>query len=117
MVVLKKLNLYYRVKGSTLMETLVATVLIVVVFMLASMILNNLFSNSFKNNTNEADAHLNELQYLYINGKLEMPYQTNYNQWQINVDSFIENNQDIVEFEAIHSKTKKAVLNQYIEIK
>jgi hypothetical protein len=66
MVILKK------IKASTLMETLVATVLIIIVFIIASMILNNLFFNTIKNNTTQIDAHLNELQYLYINEKLFM---------------------------------------------
>ena len=61
MVILKK------IKASTLMETLVASVLIVVVFMISSMILNNLFSNTIKSNTRAIEAHINELQYLYIN--------------------------------------------------
>ncbi len=110
MVILKK------VKASTLMETLVATVLIVVVFMLASMILNNLFSSTIKNNTKGIDAQLNELQYKYINDKLTLPYQTNFNQWQINIDSFKENNQNIIEFEAVQTNTKKTILKQYIEV-
>lgn len=111
MVILKK------IKASTLMETLVATVLIVVVFMLASMILNNLFSNSIKNNTKEVDAQLNELQYIYINEKLTLPYQTNFNNWQINVDSYTENNQNIIEFEAQNVSNNKTILKHYIEVK
>ncbi len=109
MVVLRK------VKASTLMETLVATVLIVVVFITASMILNNLFSNTIKNNTRDIDAQLNELQYLYINEKLLLPYQSNFDLWEIKVDSYKQNNQNIVEFEAVQTETKKTILKQYVE--
>jgi hypothetical protein len=109
MVVLKK------IKGSTLMETLVATVLIVIIFMLSSMILNNLFSNTIMNNTRNIGAQLNELHYLYINNKITLPYQIELIDWQIRIESFKENNQNIIEFEAIHSNSKKKVLKQYVE--
>ena len=103
MVVLKK------IKASTLMETLVATVLIVVVFMMSSMILNNLFSNTIRNNTKDIDAYLNELQYLYINDKLIVPYQEDYKEWQISVVPFNEARTNTVVFESLNSSTKKSV--------
>lgn len=81
MVVLK------RIKGSTLMETLVATMLIMIIFMLASMILNNLFSSSVNNNTRAISAKLNELEYLYENEKLVVPYYDDYNNWTISVET------------------------------
>lgn len=109
MVVLKK------IKGSTLMETLVATVLIVIIFMISSMILNNLFSNSIKNNTRDIEAQLSELQYLYENDKLTIPYNDDFNEWQIIVDSYKENNLTIIEFEAVNSNTSKTVLKEVFE--
>ena len=75
MVVLKKL------KASTLMETLIATVLIMVIFVVASMILNNLFSNTVKNNTRAITSKLNEVEYLYINDKIVLPYVDDYEDW------------------------------------
>jgi len=104
MVVLKK------IKASTLMETLVATVLIVVIFMLASMILNNLFSNTIKNNTRVVEAHLNELQYLHKNNKLELPYQLELDKWNVNVTTFKESTFNYIEFEAVNSETNKTIL-------
>jgi hypothetical protein len=106
MVILKK------IKASTLMETLVATVLIIVVFMIASMILNNLFFNTIKNNTTQIDAHLNELQYLYINEKLIVPHQEEFKDWEINISSYKENNKDFILFEAINRETYKRIANQ-----
>ncbi|MCF6318180.1 MAG: hypothetical protein L3J83_02710 [Proteobacteria bacterium] len=103
MVVLKK------IKASTLMETLVATVLIVVVFMISSMILNNLFSNSIKNNTRAIDAHLNELQYRYQNEKLMLPYQDDFKAWKVSIESFKENGQTTVLFEALNTNTNKTL--------
>lgn len=99
----------YRVKGSTLMETLVATVLIVLIFMLASMILNNLFSNTIKNNTQAVDNHLNELQYLQQHKQLIIPYTESYDNWNITVERFKEDNQILIEFEAINFKTNKTI--------
>lgn len=119
MVVLKTihklLNRDYRVKGSTLMETLVATVLIVLIFMLASMILNNLFSNTIKNNTQAIDNHLNELQYLQQHEQLLLPYTETYENWEVTVERYKEDNQSVVEFEAINSKTNKTITIVHIE--
>lgn len=109
MVILKKLSLEYRVKASTLMETLVATVLIVIVFMLASMILNNIFSNSIKSNTSAIETYLNELRYFQENEKLELPYQETFQDWNISIVRFSENNKKFTEFEAINSKTNKTI--------
>lgn len=111
MVVLKK------IKASTLMETLVATVLIVIIFMISSMILNNLFSNSIKNNTNDINAELSELQYLYENDKLIIPYNADFKNWKIAVDSYKENMSTIVEFEATNTKTSKNLTKQIVETK
>lgn len=108
MVVLKK------IKASTLMETLVATVLIVVIFMLASMILNNLFSNSIKNNTKMIDAQLNELQYLYKNDNLILPFFDDFKSWEVSVESSKNTSQNIITFQAINSETNKAVLKEII---
>ncbi|TXE15317.1 hypothetical protein ES692_17210 [Psychroserpens burtonensis] len=109
MVVLKKLNLDYRVKASTLMETLVATILVVIIFMLASMILNNIFSNTIKNNTQAVDTHLTELQYLQRNDKLQLPYHEEFGQWQIIILEYKENDRNIIEFEAINSSINKTI--------
>ncbi len=109
MVILKK------IKASTLMETLVATVLIVIIFMISSLILNNLFSNSIKNNTRDIESHLSELQYLYENDKLEIPYNEDFKEWQILVVNYKENNILIVEFEATNRNTSKIILKEIIE--
>ena len=101
MVVLKK------IKASTLMETLVASVLIVVIFMIASMILNNLFSNTIKSNTRVIEAHINELQYLYKNEKLTLPYYDDLDKWSVEVKTFKEQNMPKVLFEANHMETKQ----------
>lgn len=109
MVVLRK------IKASTLMETLVATVLIVVVFMVSSMILNNLFSNSMKNNTREIDAYLNELEYLYKNEKLTVPYQDEFKDWQIIIEKDKENQSNKILFEALNSNTNKSITKTIYE--
>lgn len=95
------------------METLVATVLIVIVFMMSSMILNNLFSNALSSRTNKIEAHLNELHYLYLNEHLEMPYSDSFENWNITVESFKENNKEHISFEAINKLTKKELKKSY----
>lgn len=110
MVVLRKL------KASTLMETLVATVLIVVVFMVASMILNNLFLNTMRNNTTEIDAHMHELEYLYVNQKFTLPHQEEFGVWKISVTSYKEGETTMIEFEAKNSDTNKTISKEVHEI-
>ena len=77
MVVLKK------VKSATLIETLVATILIVVVFLLASLVINNLFFNTFHQKKEVAETRLNELEYLYIQQEIVLPYHEEVQNWDI----------------------------------
>lgn len=97
------------------METLIATVLIIVVFMVASMVLNNLFYNSVKNNTTNVDAYLNELQYLYHNEQLTLPFVEDYEDWSISVTSNKKDQTTAVEFEAINVKTNTTLSKQVHE--
>jgi peptidoglycan hydrolase CwlO-like protein len=103
MVILK------RVKGSTLMETLVATVIIVLVFMVSSMILNTLFSSSVNNNTQAIESHLNELQYLQLHEQLEIPYDDAFQNWNVTINRYKENDKYRIEFEATNQKTSKTI--------
>lgn len=109
MVILKRLNFNFRVKGSTLMETLVATIIIVIVFMLASMILNNLFSNTINNNTQAIENHLNELLYLEQHKQIELPYTETFKNWNVTIETYKENNQLTTEFQATNLKTDKTI--------
>ena len=104
-----------KIKASTLMETLVATVLIIVVFMIASMILNNLFSNTIKSNTRVIDAHLNELQYLYLNKKLTVPYLHDFNMWDVSIEPIEEHNKNSIVFSAKNRNTNKTIEIETIE--
>ena len=89
------------------METLVATVLIMVIFMVASMILNNLFFNTIKNNTRAITAKLNEIEYLYINKKIELPYNDDYKNWMISIEQI--SNSDFINIKATNEITKKII--------
>ncbi|WP_241974258.1 hypothetical protein [Winogradskyella wandonensis] len=100
------------------METLVATVLIVVIFMLASMILNNLFSNIIKSNTRAIDTYISELKYLYINDKISLPYQTDFNPWSIEI--FDDNDDEAITqpmIEAFNTETKQTLTQPIFETK
>ena len=109
MVVLKK------IKASTLMETLVATVLIVVVFMLASVILNNLFSNTIKGNTADIDNYLSELEYQYMNNKIELPFFDDFKAWEIIIQSNDQTEEQQVILEAVNSVTKQIITKHISE--
>ncbi|WP_232735099.1 type II secretion system protein J [Olleya sp. Bg11-27] len=112
---LTHLNINYRTKGSTLMETLVATVLIVIVFIMASMVLNTMFSSSIKNNTRAIETQLSQLQYLKLSDKLELPYQESLGDWIINVEQYLENNVIVTAFEASNIQTNKIIVIKHNE--
>lgn len=103
MVVLKK------IKATTLMETLVATVLLVVIFMLASLILNNLFSNTIKSNTDAIDNYLNELEYLYLNEEIGVPFYDDFKNWKINMQYGKEAGQKVVLLEAVNINSNQTI--------
>jgi len=106
-----------KIKASTLMETLVATVIIIIVFVLSSMILNNVFSNSIKNNTQIIESHLNELQYLYLNEKLMIPYSETLSTWEITIDKYEFKKNRIIKFEAINTANNKSISRTSYETK
>ncbi|WP_347922478.1 hypothetical protein [Pontimicrobium sp. SW4] len=89
------------------METLVATVLIVIIFMITSAILNNIFSSSIKNSTIEIDAHLNELEYLYKNDKLKLPYENDFNKWNVTLEEEKQQGHAYIVIYATNKQTKK----------
>ena len=91
------------------METLVATVLIIVIFIVSSMILNNLFLNITNSNTRKMTSHLSELEYLYINDKLLLPYTDDVDNWTITVYKIKSENQQKVILTAVNSVTKKSI--------
>lgn len=99
------------------METLVATVLIITVFIISSMILNNLFSSSIKSNTQAIDAYLKELQYLQIHDKISIPFYEDYNHWEISIEKYQNNKNQLIEIEAVNKQTFKSISKKYIEQK
>lgn len=98
-----------KFKASTLIETLVASVLIVLVFMLSSMIVNNLFSNTVKGGTKDLKVYLNELEYLYIQDQLIIPYNDDFKDWQITIYKHKAHKTSTILLEAINSSTNKTV--------
>lgn len=110
MVVLKK------IKASTLMETMVATVLIVVVFMMSSLLLNTIFSASIKGNTQPILEKLHELEYEYKNGKIVLPYNEDWNNWDIFINSFSPKEATYIQLEATNMDSKKVVSSIIYEV-
>lgn len=110
MVVLKK------VKASTLIETITASVIIIIVFTIALLTLNNVFSNAINNDTSEVDNHINKLQYKYENKNIIIPYNEDFNNWELVIAKVEENSILWVEFKATNSKTKKTIKKRIIDV-
>lgn len=106
-----------KIRGSTLMETLVATVLIVVVFTVSSLVLNNLFRNSLNDDTGRLEEHLNQLQYLWHNNQLVVPYYETWDNWEIvTVEQYdgVASQWKLVATEVETQKTvKKLLINEH----
>ncbi|WP_299334935.1 hypothetical protein [uncultured Psychroserpens sp.] len=89
------------------METLIATVLIMVIFILSSLILNNLFASTVKHNMRAIKAKTNELEYLYINKKIELPFQGDFENWTITITN--TRNSKIVKMKAFNDMSNQLI--------
>jgi uncharacterized membrane protein YhiD involved in acid resistance len=105
MVVLK------RIRSATLVEAIVATVIIVIIFIVASLVLNNILVNSFSKNSYRTESRMNELVYFASNRKIAMPYNEQYNDWDI---SITERKSGNLQYEVAAIATKgKYVIKKY----
>lgn len=95
-----------KVTASSLMETLVATVLIVIIFMISSMVLNNIIANTIKHNTDHVEARLNQLEYAYRNDAFQLPYQEDFEAWDISFTKDIIAKQEVVVMQAVNSNAE-----------
>ena len=102
MVVLKK------IKSASLIEILVATAIIVIVFVVASLILNNLILNSYSQKTHIIEYRLNELEYDLLHKKIKLPYNENYEKWDVTIQSDNGKNHQI-NITAINLDTNKTI--------
>ncbi len=104
-----------KIKASTLMETMVATVLIVVIFMFSSLILNTVFKSSIKNRTLPIRSHLDKLEYLYINQRIELPYNQIWKVW--NVSMFPNQTEVLLKAEELNVENPRTIQRKirYVE--
>jgi len=91
---IKKLNIYlkfinkrdvFKLKASTIVETLIASLIIIIVFSIASLTLNNVFKSTIKKDKTLVQYRLNKLSYLLQNNKLSIPYNEEYEGWEISI--------------------------------
>ncbi len=89
------------------METMVATILIVIIFMVASLIMNSLMAAQVTANTGNISERLHRLEYQYVNGLLQLPYQEDWNDWSIRAILEKDINVPVVRLEATHKTSQK----------
>lgn len=111
MVILKS------VKASSLIETITASIIIIIVFTITSLTLNNVFASTIKNDINQIENTLYKLEYKYRNNKISIPYNEEFNHWEVSIFKEVENTTDWVVFKANNSQTKKSVIKKrmYVE--
>ena len=105
-----------KLKASTIIETLVASVIIVIIFTIASLTLNNISQGLVKKDTSAIDNHLTRLMYLHKNNKIEIPYQEDIEEWEINIRSELINNISYFIVDATNNQTKKKIQKTYIDV-
>ncbi|WP_420553523.1 PulJ/GspJ family protein [Tenacibaculum aiptasiae] len=118
MGLLKRLHTYInqKVKASSLTEVLVATTLILLIFGIATATLNNILHNITRVNNQAIETELNELQYQYLNGALQVPFYAEDDEWKIEVLKHTENNHSFIIFEATHILSKKKRTKKLVAI-
>ncbi|MFL0094484.1 hypothetical protein [Tenacibaculum maritimum] len=102
--------LYRKIKGASLTEVLIASSLILLVFGIAIATLNNVLQASVAKRKERIEATLYELQYLYKNKKIKLPFYDERGEWDIR----IEKEEDIILFEAINRSIKKEITKKII---
>ncbi len=105
-----------KLVASSLTEVLVATTLILLVFGVATATINNILNSITKTNVQAIETELNELQYLYLNNKIQVPYYTENDEWKIEILKDSENTSNFIIFEATHIKSKKKRSKKLIAI-
>ena len=96
------------------METLVATVLIVIIFMVSSMVLNNIIARNVRQNSERVEERMNRLEYEYNHRAFQLPYQEDFESWEISVFDGSNENSPEVMVEALHVKTNKRLVKSLI---
>ena len=111
MVVLKK------IKASTLVETITATVIIISVFSIALLTLNNVFASTIKNDKSKINNHLLKLEYQYKNKNLVIPYNEDFENWELSIYLTEEDRVHWVVFKAVNKTTMSVVKKKLIDAK
>ncbi|OXB15788.1 hypothetical protein [Flavobacterium reichenbachii] len=108
MAVLKK------IRSATLIEAVVATVLVVIIFIISSLILNNLVFNTFSKNTHQIETRINELEYQVQNKIIELPYQENFKDWNIQIELETISVKKIISIYAVNNISKKEIIKKQV---
>lgn len=102
-------SLASKLRASSLMEVIVTSVIIVVIFGIVTLTLNNIIKNNYRTKNDEINNHLNKIIYLHQNGKITIPFQESFEDWEIESNINNQKNVHYLEFTATHQKTKKEV--------
>ena len=98
-----------KIRASSLMETLVATVLIVIIFMISSMVLNNIITTNIKHNTEKIEERMNKLEYEFMHNAIQIPYQEDFDMWEISISKDSRQKSDVLLLEAKNNKTEMSI--------
>lgn len=106
---------WIKVKGASLVETLIASILIMIIFGISITTITNVLERTVKNNTRVIDNELNRLEYLYQNGKLDIPDTQEISGWQIEIGREKEGDLSFVVFSAKNKESQKEKKRKVLE--
>lgn len=101
-----------KIKASSLTEVIVATTILMLIFSIALLTLNTIMTASIKNNTQKIEVAIQKLIYQYQSHQLKVPTKIIEGDWTLSVQKNTQNEIDFIEFEAIHTNSKKTILKK-----
>jgi hypothetical protein len=104
-----------KVKGASLVEALISSILIMIVFGISMVTIGNVLERTVKSNTRSIDNELIRLEYLYQNGKIQIPDVLEKEQWQIEIEREQENDLKYVVFTAKNKQSQKEKRRRILE--
>ena len=110
-----RLKIVHKIKASSLVEAITSTVLLMIVFTLAIMSISNVLERTVKNNTSDIDKELLRLEYLYRNGKVQVPDTYGFKSWNIDLSKEKENELSFVVLKAISKNSSKKKTRRILE--
>lgn len=107
-------GLKHSVKGSTFVEALVAQVLVLVVFSAAMTSISSVYKMSLKSVDLRLNSKLAFLEYHYENKGIELPYEEQWEHYDITMQKTSQGRIPFIEVEVFDKRNNKSIIQSFI---